>query len=87
MEIYLIRQKSTTLYLRGTPLYHSFTTFNSARIFSTLGKLKSFLTASTNYSKLKFDLVEICIYNLADPVLKDPSEVMSSKTLMKLLLK
>ena len=85
MIIYKIRHKETGKFLKGTPIYHSYD--NDGRIFQTLGKLRSFLTAILKYEHTRgqvavWDIIE---YELTENSVKGVHEVIKPEQLIKML--
>lgn len=57
------------------------------KVYDTLGKLRSLLTMSTNWSRECTEDWEIVEYEVSVKAVKEPHEVMDPEKLMKLLAK
>ena len=85
MNIYQIRKKSEpTLYLRGTPTYHSFHT--EGRIFK-LSAIRTFLTNAMKRRSCDISDWEVVEIEMVVKEVKGVHEVVSPKTIIKLLSK
>jgi hypothetical protein len=73
-------------YLKGTPKYHSYD--KNGRLFKTLGELRTFLSGViTRYHTLNIADWEIVEIELIHKEIKSVNDVITAKTLIKLLVK
>ena len=48
---YVVRNKTTGKYIRGTPAYHNWST--DPRLFPSIGRLRGFITSVMKYNKMR----------------------------------
>lgn len=82
--VFKILKKGTETYLKGTPAYNSYD--KSGRIFQSIGKLRAFLTSCVRYNRPMSDWLVI-EYDLTVKETKSVSDVVTAKTLVKILTK
>ena len=85
MAFYKLQHKETNLYVKGTPVYHSYD--KNGRIFTSLGALRTFLTNIMNNEYRRDKLLEWRVIELEMRVtdVKEIMEVIKPEKTMALL--
>ena len=85
MIVYRIKQKSSELYLKGTPLYPDYD--NKGRIFSKLSQVRSFLTLSLKIPRRRDELSNwiIVSYRLQVDQVCEVHEIVKAEKILEIL--
>jgi hypothetical protein len=93
ISYYVIRNKETGQYIKGTPSYHKWSV--DPRLFPSIGQLRSFITAILTYNKARreqwsYQCVDISQWVVDEMTLtvtdtKELHQVVTGKKIMELL--
>ena len=92
ISYYVIRNKETGQYIRGTPSYHKWSV--DPRLFPSIGQLRSFITAVLTYNKDRREWAYMCVdisqwvvdeMTLTVTATKELHQVVTAKKMMELL--
>lgn len=85
MIVYRIKQKNIDLYVKGTPYYTSYDNFG--RLFSTLGKVRTFITHSLKIPRRRDEALnwEIISYRLEVDKVAQVHEIIKPEKIVEML--